>query len=146
MSASDLQIIISSQKEVAAVPHIFSHINMIYHVIHVVLIPPEGVLEPPKPRGTGVWLEPARVESANVGTGVKKVWKAVYGAWGSFDVSKGKNVQSRLKQVDTLDGKANGKISKTTKRTSDVIAEPVNGKIHKKIMMPTMPKKSQDTA
>ncbi|ORX36845.1 DNA glycosylase [Kockovaella imperatae] len=67
---------------IASVPHIFSHINMTYHVVHVLVEPPPGTTLPPT---TGIWYDADTVESANVGTGVKKVWAAVYGSWGRFE-------------------------------------------------------------
>ncbi|KAL1413596.1 hypothetical protein Q8F55_001371 [Vanrija albida] len=63
-----------------AVPHIFSHINMTYHVQHVVLA--DALPAPRSDRAA--WLDADAVAAANVGTGVKKVWAAVYGAWGVF--------------------------------------------------------------
>ena len=82
------QRLVSTKRSVASVPHIFSHINMVYHVVHLVMTP-DGHSDPPQTKSTGVWLDAAGVESANVGTGVKKVWSAVYGSWGSFECGKG---------------------------------------------------------
>lgn len=69
------------------VPHIFSHINMTYHVQHAVLssdsdAPPEVKSE------RAAWLDADEVAAANVGTGVKKVWAGVFGAWGRFAAGK----------------------------------------------------------
>lgn len=81
-----------SHTTVDAVPHIFSHINMTYHVQHLVLTsddaaPPDTAATAARPM---VWLDAQGVEAANVGTGVKKVWAAVYGKWGHFEPAKAK--------------------------------------------------------
>lgn len=112
--------------EVAPVPHIFSHIDMTYHVQHLVI---ESEEQPPTP-DRGVWLSADEVEEANVGTGVKKVWAAAYGAWGKTERT-GKAAPK---------AKAKPKAKAAPKRkTPEVKAE--NGKAVRKVMMPIMPQK-----
>jgi A/G-specific adenine glycosylase len=72
---------------IAQVQHIFSHINMTYHAHHLVLsCPQQPALAASAAAARAVWLDSEQVEAANVGTGVKKVWAAVYGKWGTFEV------------------------------------------------------------
>lgn len=68
-----------SHTSAGTVPHIFSHISRTYHVQHLVIT---GELPPAPDRA--VWLGSSGVNAANIGTGVKKSWAAVYGAWGKF--------------------------------------------------------------
>jgi hypothetical protein len=88
---------INDHREIGKIQHIFSHINMTYHIHHVVLAPTQGALEaaaagtrdrPPTPLQRdgrlAVWLDRERVEHTNIGTGVKKVWAEIYGSWGNF--------------------------------------------------------------
>jgi A/G-specific adenine glycosylase len=104
---------------------------MTYHVQHLVLSHPDTVPLPQLVNASAVWLDAAGVESANIGTGVKKVWTEIYGSWGSFDAGAAK---------ETGKGKGRGK---GVKRKSGVKAEPeAGGKKVKKIMMPMMPSKS----
>lgn len=68
---------------------------MTYHVHHVILAADEdedskdsqGERQPPQPKTdrAAAWLNLEEVGAANVGTGVKKVWAAVYSAWGKAD-------------------------------------------------------------
>ena len=92
-----------------------------------------------------VWLDTAGVESANIGTGVKKVWKEVYGAWGKFDV--GSSVIKPAKTVGIKRVKAADKKASVSSRTGknpadDADAAGAEKKIVKRIMMPAMPTKS----
>ncbi|WVF71648.1 A/G-specific adenine glycosylase [Kwoniella sp. CBS 6097] len=138
---------------IGSIPHIFSHINMKYHITHSVLStatanaggPPDILAHAPR---QAVWLDSHEVEHANVGTGVKKVWSEVYGSWGYFEPSSctengkagggGKKGGARARPTDG-NGKTKGK-----KMTAKV--EPLgetegnaNGKVVRKIMMPAMP-------
>lgn len=71
------------------------------------------------------------MESANIGTGVKKVWAEIYGSWGSFDAGAAKEK-----------GKGKGKgVKRKSVVKGDAEAE-AGGKKVKKIMMPMMPSKS----
>lgn len=126
----------SSVRHYEAIPHIFSHINMTYHIIHIVLESDET----PK-AVNGVWLDEKEVESANVGTGVKKVWSQVYGSWGNFDtllLTIGEsNVGNKRKSSSSAGGKAKAKPPSAKKiavvvKTDEVVVE-------KKVMMPVMP-------
>jgi A/G-specific adenine glycosylase len=129
---------INDHREIGKIQHIFSHINMTYHVHHVVLVPPQGRDEtapteilPPSPLQRdgrlAVWLDRKGVEHANIGTGVKKVWAEIYGSWGNF----------------TPRGRGKTKLAeRKSKRSAGAVKmEPdvKNGKIVKKIMMPMMP-------
>jgi A/G-specific adenine glycosylase len=116
---------IKTHHDVGSIPHIFSHINMTYHVQHLQI---ESTKPPPELRlDRAVWLDDSGVESANIGTGVKKVWAEVFGSWGNFEPGVGT------------------KKPKAVKRKSEVKIEPVkNGeKVVKKIMMPMMPSRAQ---
>ncbi|WWC61714.1 A/G-specific adenine glycosylase [Kwoniella dejecticola CBS 10117] len=112
---------------ISSIPHIFSHINMTYHIHHSTISDSSAV--PPPLRETDrtvVWLSEDEVVHANIGTGVKKVWAEVYGSWGSFDeespkVKKPKNGTTQARQKKSP------------------LEEVKNGKIVKKIMMPSMP-------
>jgi A/G-specific adenine glycosylase len=115
-----------SHTEVAAVPHIFSHIDMTYHVQHLVL---ECEAQPPTPE-RGVWLTADEVERANVGTGVKKVWAAAYGAWGKTE---------RTGKAATK-AKPKPKAKAAPKRKAPEFKSE-NGKFVRKVMMPIMPQK-----
>ena len=95
---------------------------MTYHVQHLVINSNSPAPEAAEARVS--WLSDEEVEHANVGTGVKKVWAAVFGSWGSLEPAK------------AVKG---GKPTKTVKkRKSDVVAVP-GDKVVKKIMMPSMP-------
>jgi A/G-specific adenine glycosylase len=121
-----------------SIPHIFSHINMTYHIHHLVLGPTSamGTRDRPVPRDGAVWLDASQVEAANVGTGVEKVWAEVFGSWGSFKVGAMKN-GGKGKAGTVGKGKA-GSGAKVDKKGPDVRAE---GKVVKKVMMPLMPSK-----
>ena len=108
--------LVASRRDIGSIPHIFSHINMTYHILHLTL----SSSSPPSPK-SGIWLDEAAVESANVGTGVKKVWAEVYGSWGSFIPC--------VKQI---------KVEKRNKKQAGP-----EGKISKKIRMPVMPSRVQ---
>jgi len=87
----------------------------------------------------GVWLDKAGVKSANIGTGVKKVWKEIYGAWGNFDVVGAKKATGGRPTVKRPTTKA--KVVKL--ETGQHGSGGTEGKIVKKIMMPAMPAKAQ---
>lgn len=112
--------------DVAPVPHIFSHIDMTYHVQHLVI---RGLEQPPTP-DRGAWLSAEEVERANVGTGVKKVWAAAYGAWGRTERSNG--VAPKAKP------KIKAKAKAPPKRKAQ---EQPEAKVVRKVMMPIMPQK-----
>jgi A/G-specific adenine glycosylase len=113
-----------------SIPHIFSHINMTYHIQHLIIDRPETTSDPiPCKAANARWLTAEEVENANIGTGVKKVWAEIYGKWGSFD--------SGTKTAGGTKGKGKGG---GLKRKSVVKNE--EGKIVKKVMMPMMPGKS----
>lgn len=70
---------------------------MTYHVQHLVIS--MDTPSPPEALGRAVWLDLAGVNDANVGTGVKKVWAALYSKWGSdkpAGVKKSKQVASKV--------------------------------------------------
>ncbi|RSH82220.1 hypothetical protein EHS25_005930 [Saitozyma podzolica] len=135
---------INDHREIGKIQHIFSHINMTYHIHHVVLAPNQGALEaaaagtrdrPPTPLQRdgrlAVWLDRERVEHTNIGTGVKKVWAEIYGSWGNFtprEKGKTKLVERKSKPK-----------SKRSAGAAKMEADAKNGKIVKKIMMPMMP-------
>lgn len=142
-----------TERQMGSVPHIFSHINMTYHVRHLYLVEPEGA-PPALKRGTATmqWLDDEGVLAANVGTGVKKCWAAVYGTWGKFD-DEGVKVN-----VATIVGNGKGKATKSkaepkpkttvkaapvAKRRKKAEAEPAGGKVKgaRKVSMPVMPKR-----
>lgn len=108
---------VTARRDVGSIPHIFSHINMTYHVLHLVL---KSSSCPPLP-SMGIWLDDAGVESANIGTGVKKVWAEVYGAWGRFEP-------------------ADKPMKPSKKAKKEVVPE---GKVVKNIMMPAMPARAK---
>ena len=94
---------------------------MVYHPVHL-----SFTTDCPDPpvllNDRAVWLDDQGVEHANVGTGVKKVWAAAFGKWGTFEVP-----------ADVI-----APIKKSKKaKLPEVKAE---GKIVKRIMMPLMPK------
>lgn len=137
MSLDDLNNITTRITRYDPIPHIFSHINMTYHVLHVVLrsdsIPPSS---------QGIWLDEAGVESANIGTGVKKVWSQVYGSWGNFD-SSSSGVNRGKSGLTSARVKAKGKIDKpSSAKTSKVVMVKAEEKVVvRKIMMPGMPQR-----
>jgi A/G-specific adenine glycosylase len=112
----------TSHQSHGSLPHIFSHINMTYHTQHLII---SSQIPPPDPIAPRVsWLGDEEIEHANVGTGVKKVWAAVFGTWGSLEPATSKVTKKSTKGVK--------------KRKSEVVA--VTGeKVVKKIMMPSMP-------
>lgn len=116
ITSSNASGMIQSHRHAGSIPHIFSHINMTYHILHLVLA--SSTLPLSK---TGVWLDETGVETANIGTGVKKVWAEVYGAWGSFDscAKPAKGTKTAKKEVVT------------------------DGKVVKKVMMPQMPMRAK---
>ncbi|KAK4684776.1 hypothetical protein P7C73_g5390, partial [Tremellales sp. Uapishka_1] len=120
-----LEKLVVSHKSIGKIQHVFSHINMTYHISHLVLSPSETELE--LKLDTAVWLSDTQVEQANIGTGVKKVWAEVYGAWGCFDVAAAKGVVKKRK-------------TKAADSLVKVHAEE-GGKKKKTIMMPRMPGK-----
>lgn len=118
---ADLAQVVSAHQSHGSIPHIFSHINMTYHVQHLVITSPDPAPTPTDVRA--VWLDDTEVEHANVGTGVKKVWAEVFGSWGSFSA-----------------GRKPAKPAVKGKRKSEVVPlKTEEGKIVKKIMMPMMP-------
>ena len=108
-----------SKRHVASVPHIFSHISMTYHVVHVVISDPSATSPPGPAQSTGIWLDSEGVEHANIGTGVKKVWTTIYGQWGSFEV-------------------ISSSVSKKAVKRKSKESVPI-GKVVRTIMMPSMP-------
>lgn len=130
---------INDHREIGKIQHIFSHINMTYHIHHVVLAPTQGALAatrfPPTPLQRdgrlAVWLDRDRVEHTNIGTGVKKVWAEIYGSWGNF-TPRGKG------KTKLADRNSKSK-SKRSVGAAKMETDAKNGKIVKKIMMPMMP-------
>jgi A/G-specific adenine glycosylase len=118
---------VSSHRHIGSIPHIFSHINMTYHITHLT------ITTATLPATTALWLDGAGVESANVGTGVKKVWSEIYSSWGSFDASRPAPTATAKKARGAAGG-AKRSAAKPTDRSVEV-----GGKIVKKIMMPAMP-------
>jgi A/G-specific adenine glycosylase len=115
---------ITSHKFHEPVKHIFSHINMTYHVLHLVLAKGDTI----KASGQSVWWTAEEVESGNVGTGVKKCWAEVYGEWGSFEAGGATKPAAAKKTV------------KKRTRKVDLKAKSEPGeKLVKKVMMPMMP-------
>lgn len=106
---------------------------MIYHVVHVVLTPPPQDTSPPPTLSTGIWLDSASVEASNIGTGVKKVWAATYGSWGSFEVGnpglKPRPAAKKRKSTSAVPASVSEEAGK----------EQSSGKVVRKIMMPMMP-------
>ncbi|WWC89496.1 A/G-specific adenine glycosylase [Kwoniella dendrophila CBS 6074] len=125
---------------ISSIPHIFSHINMTYHIHHLIIqssslypLEPPSIL-PNTPRIT-VWLNQEEIVHSNIGTGVKKVWSELYGSWGSFD---------RGSASSTLSKKSNKKVKiANNQKQKQPLAETEmqNGKLvlKQKIMMPAMP-------
>jgi A/G-specific adenine glycosylase len=121
---------ITSHRDIGSIPHIFSHINMTYHIQHLIIEsqkPPADTTD-----GRAVWLDEQGVEHANVGTGVKKVWAEVFGSWGSFEVGasgqKDKKVKAKPKPKPQVKVQAEDEVKK-------------GGKVVKKVSMPAMPKR-----
>ncbi|KAK8864250.1 A/G-specific adenine glycosylase [Kwoniella newhampshirensis] len=128
----------SAGREVASIPHIFSHINMTYYIYHYMTTSPTEsppAIKTSAPANT-VWLDEAGVESANIGTGVKKVWAEIYGSWGIFDPTS-------MSMSSIKKGNMNNKRKALTdQKMKKSLEDPaVEGKIVKKIMMPVMPKR-----
>ncbi|KIR33639.1 A/G-specific adenine glycosylase [Cryptococcus deuterogattii MMRL2647] len=127
ITGGDAEGLQTSNRDVGNIPHIFSHINMTYHIHLLTLTSSDN--EPPsiKPRTPrpAVWLNGEEVEKANVGTGVKKVWAEIYGSWGSFEESKMGAVVAKKEKI--------------TNNKSKPPAANKKGKIVKKVMMPAMP-------
>lgn len=124
---------IKLHRDVGPIPHIFSHINMTYHIQHLQI---ESANPPPEPKlDRAVWLNDGGVEHANIGTGVKKVWAEVFGSWGVFEpgapVKKGKVVKRKTGADKVEPEKSEGKVE-----LKNV------GKVVKKIMMPMMPSRT----
>ncbi|KAE8537690.1 hypothetical protein D1P53_005746 [Cryptococcus gattii VGV] len=130
ITEEDAEGLQTSNRDVGNIPHIFSHINMTYH-IHLLTLTSSGS-EPPsiKPRTPrpAVWLTGEEVEKANVGTGVKKVWAEIYGSWGNFEESKMGAVVAKKEKITN---------NKSMKLKSPAANK--DGKIVKKVMMPAMP-------
>ncbi|ADV20087.1 A/G-specific adenine glycosylase [Cryptococcus gattii E566] len=130
ITEEDAEGLQTSNRDVGNIPHIFSHINMTYH-IHLLTLTSSGS-EPPsiKPRTPrpAVWLSGEEVEKANVGTGVKKVWAEIYGSWGSFEESKMGAVVAKKEKITN---------NKSMRLKSPAANK--DGKIVKKVMMPAMP-------
>ncbi|KIR55896.1 A/G-specific adenine glycosylase [Cryptococcus gattii Ru294] len=130
ITEEDAEGLQTSNRDVGNIPHIFSHINMTYH-IHLLTLTSSGS-EPPsiKPRTPrpAVWLSGEEVEKANVGTGVKKVWAEIYGSWGSFEESKMGAVVAKKEKITN---------NKSMRLKSSAANK--DGKIVKKVMMPAMP-------
>lgn len=132
ISTDKLETLIKSHNVISSISHIFSHINMTYHIQYLVLEPTTPSAAPPAPKGAvrqALWLDSEGVEHANVGTGVKKIWSEIYGSWGSCEA--------------VLDGAASMKTDSrptgsTKRKPAPLIQE---GKVVKKIMMPMMPTK-----
>jgi A/G-specific adenine glycosylase len=128
---------------------------MTYHIQHVKFSRTDTDTDtdanppiPADPRAT--WLKAEGVESANVGTGVKKVWAQVYGAWGKFEVDvremgvrKGvkslKGGRTEIGDQGKVKGKGKGKGGRQGKVVKK--EERDGEKVVKKIMMPLMPKR-----
>jgi A/G-specific adenine glycosylase len=129
--------IIKLHRDIGPIPHIFSHINMTYHIQHLRL---ESTSPPPIPKiDRAVWLDDEGVDHANVGTGVKKVWAEIFGSWGMFEpgapAKKGKVVKRKIASKEVEPVKSEGKVEAKN-----------GGKVVKKIMMPMMPSRtSNDT-
>jgi A/G-specific adenine glycosylase len=96
-----------SSRDVGEVKHVFSHILMSYQIEHVVV----GGQGEPRPRTTEAgaprmaWLTSIEVEQANIGTGVKKIWAAVYPASGPGSQSKKRKAAAAVKEPSGPDGK-----------------------------------------
>nr|XP_019046116.1 A/G-specific adenine glycosylase [Kwoniella bestiolae CBS 10118]OCF25046.1 A/G-specific adenine glycosylase [Kwoniella bestiolae CBS 10118] len=134
----DIQPEMGEHRYVSSIPHIFSHINMTYHIHHSIITTPPSPSVLPTASRQGVWLSEEEVVHANVGTGVKKVWAEVYGSWGSFDTT-----QPTRSKAATKKGGAKG----DKKRPLEEVVKNENGKIVKKVMMPAMPsRKAKEVA
>jgi len=126
---------IKSHRDVGPIPHIFSHINMTYHIQHLRL---ESTSPPPEPQiDRAVWLDDNGVDHANVGTGVKKVWAEIFGSWGNFEpglvgVKKAKAGKRKSGPVKL----------EAVKKEAKVKSGNDGGKVVKKIMMPMMPSRT----
>jgi A/G-specific adenine glycosylase len=143
ISAAELESMITSERHFDAITHIFSHINMTYHIVHI------GISSATLPHASGgVWLDEHGVESANIGTGVKKVWKAVHGSWGRFEVGTTSLVTAGARKRGAPSGvQAKTKGRQTTAKASKrLVTEETNGKMVRKIMMPVMPRRDQEGA
>ncbi|WVN88166.1 A/G-specific adenine glycosylase [Cryptococcus depauperatus CBS 7841] len=137
LSRDDIEIIKASSRRVRSISHIFSHINMTYHIFHIIVNTPTYSpfsIKDNAPRPIA-WLNAEEVEGANVGTGVKKVWAEIYGSWGSFEVSLTGSAPRKKRKT----------CSQVTKKVTNGAAE---GKVVKKILMPVMPvrKRVEDEA
>ncbi|BEJ17752.1 hypothetical protein CspHIS471_0700200 [Cutaneotrichosporon sp. HIS471] len=118
---------------VGPVTHIFSHINMTYHVQRLVL---RG--ERPEPKN-GQWLSLEEVSDANVGTGVKKCWASVYGVWGEGEVGTVK-VPKPKKELSAKRVKKETVVRKVKKDPARRVKEE-GARVVKKVCMPVMPKR-----
>jgi A/G-specific adenine glycosylase len=79
-------------------------------------------------------LDRRGVETANIGTGVKKVWGEVYGAWGEFTVGGSRGMTGKV----GARGSKNAGGKRVGKRSAEE-PEARNGTVVKKVMMPKMP-------
>lgn len=96
---------------------------MTYHVQHLVI---ESADPPPTTSDArAVWLDDLGVEHANVGTGVKKVWAEIFGAWGNFEAGP--------------KGTGPPKKAKTNAVKPKAQSVKLGEKLIKKVMMPSMP-------
>nr|XP_031857823.1 uncharacterized protein CI109_006766 [Kwoniella shandongensis]KAA5524895.1 hypothetical protein CI109_006766 [Kwoniella shandongensis] len=137
-STNDVDALRSTGRSIGSIPHIFSHINMTYHIYHFIITSPSDSPPPIKNKAPSqtLWLDEPRVESANIGTGVKKVWTEIYGAWGKFDSTIKSISMPKSKKFKKDNNK--GKVSKdglVQKTLGDLIGD----KLVKKIVMPAMP-------
>lgn len=132
----DVEDAFEEHAAVAPVAHIFSHINMTYHVQRLVL---RG--DRPEPK-RGEWLSLDEVTNANVGTGVKKCWASVYGVWGGCEVGKGKAGQPRpLKKEPAAKRAKKEPGAKKPKKEQAKATKSEAGRVTRKVRMPAMPKK-----
>ncbi|WVQ77201.1 A/G-specific adenine glycosylase [Cryptococcus sp. DSM 104548] len=146
-----IELLLESAQDKGHIPHIFSHINMTYHIHLLTLSTPFYRTSPPDILRTAprqaVWLSEEEVEKANVGTGVKKVWAEVYGQWGSFEVGGAtkKKIVKKQKTAAAPKGKGKGgvwaKVAKSTWSDDEEEENGKGGKVVKKVMMPVMPAK-----
>lgn len=156
ISTDQLQPCTQSHTETGSMPHIFSHINMTYHIQHLVLdsaITAKTINrdnndehnEPPTLHNDrATWLTDTEVEGANIGTGVKKVWKEVFGSWGVFERKASGKMALKAKGI----GKKGSKTKAGAGVAMAIDDEAAGGesggkarKVVKKVMMPLMPRK-----
>ncbi|BEI82151.1 hypothetical protein CcaverHIS002_0300190 [Cutaneotrichosporon cavernicola] len=118
---------------IGPITHIFSHINMTYHVQRLVL---RG--ERPEPKN-GQWLSLEEVSDANVGTGVKKCWASVYGVWGEGEVGTVKLPKPK-KELSAKRVRKEPVVKKVKKDPARRLTEE-GARVFKKVCMPVMPKR-----